>query len=166
MKLYTMELVDFDSTDSNEGLRFHKPTFMKVIESDYFKDQLRRKMLIGGMSHRCRDEFLRYSEEHYCSVGNHADFLVDKGLACNVLIKVWEENNKFYGKLLTLPTEKGEEFDKLYELGLDFKVSMSVGVDQDDKFYYLDRILGVDFTFGPAFKTKCVAVEEYNGKTN
>jgi len=160
VKLYTYELVDFDTRDSNEGLSFHKDTFISFINSPNFVESMKRLILIGGNSHGCRDGYQEYRERNFCSIGTMADYLIENELASNVLTKIWIENNKCIGTLMSLPTNKGKYFDSLSDVGIDIKVSMSVQVHQDRRYYYITDLYGVDFTTGPAFNTKKLKVEE------
>lgn len=161
MKL-TYLACDFNTIDKNEHHSFNEDSFVKYLDNPHTKNLIRRKVLLGALSHKCRTDYMNYVEENRgnCSVGNPSDYILATKEASNAITDAYIKDHKLYISVETLPTENGILLEKLIQMGMDLQVSMSTELDIIDDEYHIVNLFGLDHTISPAFTTSLVSVDK------
>ena len=135
------------------------PSFLRVLNSEYFKNKLKRKVLIGSSSHERRDVALADEK----SIVPVADWLLADGQAALAMTECWwEEDTKSCWCVLEIfSTEAGKDVKALIRDGVNLLPSVVFAVeDQDAHEMRIRDIMGVDLTTDPAFDTTMEIIEE------
>lgn len=138
------------------------PTFLRVLNSEYFKNKLRRKVLIGSSSHERRDKALEALEDK-TSIVPVADWLLADGQAGLAMTDCWwdEEKKECWCELTILSTDAGKDIKSLIKDGVNLLPSVVFAVeDQDAHEMRIRDIMGVDLTTDPAFDTTLEIIED------
>jgi hypothetical protein len=151
MEYLVYEIFNFEDEDKNKGKRIHKPTFIKYINSEKFREKLRKGKIIGTLTHYPRDP-----DALQLSIISKSDYPLITKTEANVLKELWIDGNSVLAELKILNTEAGQRVKSLIEDGVSVDVSMVIKGTEDSEYYYVDDLVGIDFTLDPAFDTKLV----------
>jgi hypothetical protein len=153
---------------STSGTDIPSEVFNEYLESDRCKDALKRKIMIGGLTHVTRD----MPKEFEGKIGLDDVQLLD-GNATHYIEKFWVNPDGYV--YCTASVFDPELFDEkqagnikrltgYLKSGINLGVSVVVDAVNDKmtgKAMQLLAIVGFDFTFNPAFKdTKIVKIYE------
>lgn len=144
---------------STTGDYVNIPSFLKVLESDYFKKKLKGKVLIGSSSHERRDVALRDKQ----SIVPVADWLLADGQAALAMTDCWwdKDQRACWCEMEIFPTEAGKDVKALIKSGVNLLPSVVFSVlDPDSHEMKVLDIMGVDLTTDPAFDTTLEVIEE------
>lgn len=128
-----------------------KPTFMTVLNSQYFKNKLANNVVLGCLSHKIRDDALLDKTSRVPVT----DWLLAHRSTSNRLTKLWVEGDTCYYEMIIMDNDNGKEvqhFLTVEKVKLLPSVVFSVADPDSPKMEILD-ILAVDLTTDPAFDT-------------
>jgi len=98
-----------------------------------------------------------------CSVGNPGDYLLANDSAANTIVDAVIKDHKLFITVETLPTKDGLRLERMINLGMDLKVSMSTELEIVDNKYRIINLFGLDHTISPAFYTDLVSMKKIEG---
>jgi hypothetical protein len=129
----------------------NRESFLRVLNSKYFQDKLKRNVVLGCLTHQIRDEALA-DEKSQVPL---ADWLLAKRAISNKLTNLWVEGDVCYYELVVMDNEEGLQVQELMvkeQVDLLPSVVFSVKDPNSKEMEILD-ILAVDLTTDPAFNT-------------
>jgi hypothetical protein len=135
-----------------------KPSFMRVLNSNYFQDKLKRNVVLGCLTHKIRDDAL-LDETSQVPL---ADWLLAERSTSNVTTKIWVEGDDCYYQMRIMDNENGKEvqhFLEVEKIDLLPSVVFSVEDPKSKRMVILD-ILAIDLTTDPAFNTTLEVVKK------
>lgn len=149
----TIQITDFFTPSRSANKMINKESVKKVINSDRFKTNLEMGRVLGLATHKSR------YEDADPNIPMEDQILISPYLA-NVARKIWidESKNCLMGDFDLLDTQCGRLIKDLLKKNVMIPVSMSVSATADNNNYYIEDLLGVDFTCRPDLNAKITKV--------
>ena len=140
----TIQICDFKTRSKSANKLIDKSSVEKVLASDKFKTSLKMGRILGLATHKSRYEIADPN------IPMEDQILTSPYLA-NCARKIWIDNSKetLMGEFDLLNTTYGNLIKDMLRKGIMIPVSMSVSATADNDKYYVDDLLGVDFTERP-----------------
>ena len=140
----TIQICDFKTKSKSAGKLIDKPSMEKVINSEKFKTSLKMGRILGLATHKSRYEVADPNIPM-------EDQILTSPFLANCARKIWIDNSKdaLMGEFDLLNTTYGNLIKDMLKKHIMIPVSMSVSATADSEKYYIDDLLGVDFTERP-----------------
>lgn len=149
-----IRITDFFTKSRSASKLIDKNSVKKVINSERFKVNLSMGRILGLATHKSRYEV---DDQHIPLEDN----ILTSPYLANVAKRVWIDESKdcLMGEFDLLDTQYGRLIKDFLKKGIMIPVSMSVSATADNDKYYIDDLLGVDFTMRPDLNA---AIEKVN----
>lgn len=150
----TVKVCDFKTPSKSAG-KIIDGSYMitHVISDDRWQKKLRDGHVLGLFTHKGRQPREQINEIPY------EDNMAISPYLCNMAKDVWVSDNCLYAGLnLFKEKEYGKLLMDMLSKGINVPVSMSVKAHADTNKYYVDDLLGVDFTFRPDLAAEVINV--------
>lgn len=150
----TVKVCDFKTPSKSAG-KIIDGSYMiaHVISDDRWQKKLRDGHVLGLFTHKGRQPREQINEIPY------EDNMAISPYLCNVTKDVWVDNNELYAGInIFKDMEYGKLLMDMLSKGINVPVSMSVKAHADSNKYYVDDLLGVDFTFRPDLAAEVINV--------
>jgi len=140
----TIQICDFKTRSKSANKLIDKDSMRKVVSSEAFKKSLELGRILGLATHKSRYEL------DNPQIPMEDQILTSPYLA-NCARKVWidESTDTLMGEFDLLDTKYGKLIRGMLKRGIMIPVSMSVSATADNDKYYIEDLLGVDFTERP-----------------
>lgn len=150
----TYKLFNFNEEDKSTHKKVIRESFEKLLNSQSFKQKLKNRFLVGAISHEIRD---RFNDPDYRtpSVNSHFDYLAKEHRIANVMTDIWiNDADDVLVKLLVPDFDDGIDVQRLFGIGSNLGISMSIYTDPDtSRGFRIIDFAGCDFTSDPRMDT-------------
>lgn len=156
-----VQVCDFHTRSKNAKKSIDKDAFIKnVLNNEKWQKKLADGHILGLFTHLGRN-----SDNHSRMIPYEDNISISPYL-CNVTKKVWIEDDNLYAGIKILDEyEYGRKLKYLIKSGILVPVSMSVkAYDNIDK-YFVEDLIGIDFTFRPDLEAKVIKVNFSEGSS-